>query len=148
MLVRSFGFSVRCAVPQSFAIENDEKIPNVHHQGIEINIADMSSQYSPLLHGFQNNPKVRAIFSSNIAPQLTRQQYKAMREEVFANSKEFERFARERAVEELALKLWEMTEFSKLNPQHDLVKRIKCFQVPSTLHLYLSKRERERMRFT
>jgi broad specificity phosphatase PhoE len=108
---QSLLLSLFPTVPQSFAIENDEKIPNVHHQGIEINIADMSTQYSPLLHGFQHNPK-----------------YTAMREEAFARSSEFERFASEKAVQDLALKLWEMTEFSKLNPQIDLLRRIKCFQ--------------------
>ena len=81
-------------------------------QHLDVHIADLDSEYTPLLHGFKENAR-----------------YEVLRRQAFSDSTWFGEMAKHEAWQQLLEKIWRMTGFGKMNPKkHSAVDRIQHFQ--------------------
>lgn len=102
-------------VPQSFAVENEIEDAHIRrdYQGIVIHIADMSQDWTPLLHGYKNNERL-----------------KVLQKEEFEATDYFRNLAKDQIYVNLLEKLWRMTGSTKLNPsKNTLLQRLQHLQV-------------------
>jgi len=102
------------SVAQSFKhdLEVDhEETSDFKGQTVNIHIANLDQEYTPLLHGFKQNAR-----------------YEKLRAAAFDNCEWFEAQGRKLEWQTLLEKLWVMTGFKKMDPKISTADRIKHFQ--------------------
>uniref|UniRef100_A0A6B2L5V3 Acid phosphatase n=1 Tax=Arcella intermedia TaxID=1963864 RepID=A0A6B2L5V3_9EUKA len=93
-------------VSQSFIVEGEPDLTGKNYQGIRIHIADTARKWTPVLHGYKNNPKFDFI-----------------KKKAFENATLFKEVAKDPKYLALLDKLWDMTHHECISPEKDIVKR-------------------------